>query len=299
MKDYSIIIPAGGKGSRLYPLTKNVPKPYLPLYYKEQEIIRLIDLPLTYAKNHNIETFIAIDYLKEKLLYLKEKYQTNIIETHYELLSDAILELLNQISDDKAYSVYAPDFLIPTTIIDEMLKLKNKDTETIALCSKNNDYSKIKIKLKDGHLSYEDGEEITDLTFHIGNVKKAKEIFENLNDITDIWKKSHPIDSDLTKAKIYISDIEHIDIGTPSTYYEVVKKLNNQDENGNIIFPGAKINNQSKNIIALPNSNSTNIILENCIIPEDTEVTSYCDVLNVTEEKEKFGKIKIKEYIKE
>lgn len=299
MNNYCFIIPAGGLGSRLYPLTKNEPKPYLPLYNNDKEIIRLIDLPLTYAKQNNINTYIALDYLKEKLLYIKEKYNTTVIETHYEMLSDCLLELLNSTKEETLYSVYAPDFLIPTKDIDKMIKLIDTNTETIALCSKNNDYSKIKIKNNNGYLSYTNGEKVTDLTFHIGRIDKGKTCFSNIDNILNIWKYLHPQDSDLTKAKIYLSDIEHIDIGTPNDYYEIVYKLNKKDSNGNVIFPGAKINKLSKNIIALPHSDSSNIILENAIVPENEIVSSYEEVLTIKELGNKFKKIKIKDYIGE
>ena len=70
------------------------------------------------------------------------------------------------------------------------------------------------------------------------------------------------------------------------------------DSNGNILFPGAVVNDNSRNVIALPNSNSKNIILENCIVPEDVNVESYEDVLNVDRtKKEYFGKLKIKKFM--
>lgn len=297
MNNYCFIIPAGGKGSRLYPLTKNEPKPYLPLYFNGNNIIRLIDLPLMYAKKNNINTYIALDYLKEKLIYLKDKYNTEIIETHYELLSDCILKLLNTTKKEEIYSVYAPDFLIPIKDIDEMINLIDPNTETIAFCSKSNNYSKIKIKNNNGYLSYDKGEIVTDLTFHIGNINKAKKCFSNISNILNIWNFLHPKDSDLSKAKIYLSTTEHIDIGTPNDYYEVLYKLNKKDSNGNVVFPGAKINILSKNIIALPNSDSSAIVLENVIVPEDEIVSSYDDVLTINECNNNFKKIKIKDYI--
>lgn len=39
------------------------------------------------------------------------------------------------------------------------------------------------------------------------------------------------------------------------------------------------INELSNNIIALPNSDSSSIILENCIVPEDKKISSFDDTL--------------------
>lgn len=305
--DYAFLIPAGGVGSRVYPLTKEFPKPYLPIYISnDNEVIRLIDLPLMFCKKNNIPVYIALDYQKEKLKYLEDLDNVRVIYTNYDQLSEAILALLKDASLDDIhyYSVYAADFLIPTEIMKKMINLINSSTETVALCSRDNDYSKIKLKSDRGRLSYSKGEEVTDLTFHIGMVDKGIDCMRSLidKDVTSMWDYLYPRDEEkeTVKARLLVSDVNHIDAGLPESYYEAVYKLNSDrvDGNGNIIFPGAKINCESKNVIALPNSDSSNIVLENCVVPENALVNDYNDVLSVdTDKKEYFGKIKIKDFI--
>jgi len=305
--DYAFLIPAGGLGSRLYPLTKEFPKPCLPIYVSDNnDVIRLIDLPIMFCKKNNIPVYIALDYKKEKLKYLEDLDSVKVIYTNYEKLSEAVLALLKEASFDDInyYSVYAADFLIPTEVINKMMNLINCSTETVALCSKNNDYSKIKLKSDRGRLSYSKGEDVTDLTFHVGMVNKGIDCFRSLidKDITSVWDYLYPREDEkeTVKARLLVTDVDHIDAGLPDSYYEVVYKLNHDrvDGNGNIVFPGAKINSDSKNVIALPNSDSSNIVLENCIVPENLIVESYDDVLSVdSSRKEYFGKIKIKDFM--
>ena len=306
-KDYAIFLPAGGLGSRLYPLTKDYPKAYLPIYFdKNNQIIRLIDLPLSFCRSNNIPLYITLDYKKEKLKYLEKYENVKIIYTEYHELVPVILEGLKQLEKDNIeyYSTYASDFLIPLDIVNEMINSINSETETVALCTKMDEYSKIKIKNNNGILSYTTGEDVIDLTFHVGSVKRGVSGFEQLatRREVDLWECLYPKENeeDLNKVMILLTDITHIDLGTPNPYYEALYKLNykNIDSNNNIVFPGARINEASRNIIALPNSDSSAFILENCIIPENIGVHSYEDVLKVEESNKKyFKKMKIKEFI--
>ena len=244
--------------------------------------------------------------MKDKLKYLEELDNVRVIYTNYDELTEAVLALLKEarFDDIKYYSVYAADFLIPEDIIDKMINLINCNTETVALCSKDNLYSKFKVKSDGGRLSYTKGEELVDLTFHVGRVDKGIDCFYDLIDkkVSCFWEGLYPKDEpkEWTKARLLTTDVNHIDVGLPESYYEAVYKLNNDrvDSNGNILFPGAVVNDNSRNVIALPNSNSKNIILENCIVPEDVNVESYEDVLNVDRtKKEYFGKLKIKKFM--
>jgi len=306
-ESYAFLIPAGGIGSRVYPLTKEYPKPYLPIYITEDnKIIRLIDLPLNFCKKNNIPVYIALDYKKEKLKYLEDYENVKIIYTNYKELSQAVLALLKEANLDnlKYYSVYAADFLIPVDIIKNMINSIDDNTETVALCTKSNNYSKVKIKSNNGKLDYNEGENVVDLTFHIGRVDRGIRCFGNIinRNINNIWEYLYPKNNekDWNKAKLLITSVNHIDVGLPNSYYEAVLKLNekNIDNNGNIVFPGARINCNSKNIIALPNSDSSNIILENCIVPEGAIIDKYDDVLNVElNKKTYFKEIKINNFM--
>lgn len=95
--------------------------------------------------------------------------------------------------------------------------------ENVTLCCKDNLYCKIKVRHKNGYLNYEN-EEVSDLTFHVSNVEKGKNSLKNMDNMINMWEYLYPKNSDLNKARIYLNDINHIDVGTPDTHYEVLKK---------------------------------------------------------------------------
>ena len=190
---YAFLILAGGLGSRLYPLTKDYPKPYLPIYVNDlNQIIRLIDIPIAFCKNNNIKAYVALDKLK----YLENDKDISFIHTNYDKLSKAILACLKELAKDNIeyYSVYASDFLIPKETIKDMINLVDNNVETVALCAKDNDYSKIKILNNNGNFSYTEGVLVTDLTFHIGKVDKGIICFNNMinNNLINLWESLYP-----------------------------------------------------------------------------------------------------------
>ncbi len=64
------IILAAGKGGRLLPLTKNIPKPLLSVWDE-----RIIERQIRFLKEAKIENItIVVGYLYENFLYLKDKY---------------------------------------------------------------------------------------------------------------------------------------------------------------------------------------------------------------------------------
>ena len=73
--DYPFVIMAGGKGKRMMPLTKNLPKPMLKINNKP--MIRHI---IEKAKGEGFKNFyISVNYLKDKIInYLKDGKKLNI-----------------------------------------------------------------------------------------------------------------------------------------------------------------------------------------------------------------------------
>lgn len=283
---YAFLILTGGEGSRLFPLTKDFPKPYLPIYFNDSNIYRMIDIPINFCKKHDIPIYVAIDYHSEKLDYLKDVPNLKFIYTRCDNLCKALKTCLKVLDKDNInyYSVYAGDFLIPEKVILKMMKYMFLYDKVI-LCSKNSSYSKFKVD-----------DNLTDLTFHINGIKNGLKTFAKYNSLNDTLKLDNGV-----RTKKLVSKINDIDMGTPSAYYEVLKKFNKAkiDKNGNIVFPNATINENSKNVIALPNSYSENIILNNAIVPENCVVTDLEDVLKIDDiSSDYFDNIKIKNYIR-
>ena len=284
---YAFLILAGGKGSRLYPLTVDCPKPYLPVYYDNNEIIRMLDIPIEFCMKQNIPIYLAVDYKSDVLDYLKENKNIKFIYTRNDNLCDSLAQCLCVLKDDgvEKYSVYAGDFLIPEEVILKMMEYMDK-YEKVVLCSRVSKYSKIKLN----------DDELTDLTFHISKVDSGLKKFACLNDVSLIWK-----DEDVSKVKKVITEVNNIDMGIPDSYYEAVIKLNSDkvDSNGNLLFSNAKVNPKSLNVIALPNSDSSEVILKNAIVPEGKKICSQEEALSVNDiNANYFDDICIKKYIR-
>ena len=298
--DYAMLIMTGGKGSRMSPLTDNMPKSNLPIYYKDNNIVRIIDIPIDYCKKNNIKMFVALDYKKEKLDYLKSDKSISFIETHTPNLAEAILKCLYVLKENgiKYYSIYASDFLIPSYVIDNMLDYSN-NYKLVALCTKDSPYTKVNVPCNEKYEFDNNGKnQIKDLTFHINSVDNSIKWFEKLlnQELIDMWKFMYEINV-LESVKLYLADITNIDLGTPEAYYEALYKINKDhiDESGNIVFPNAKINEKSRGVIALPNSDTSDEIIYNSIVEEN----SKSKILKIGSKKiDYFKDIKIEDYIK-
>lgn len=304
-EDLALLVLTGGKATRLRPLTNEFPKAYLPIYIDDNgNIVRMIDLITKYAKDNNLPTYVGVNYKKEKLSHLQN---VKFIPTACDNLSETLEQCLKEIKKDdhKYYMLYACDFLTPKEILNKMRSMLVGDTDTISLCTDKGDYTGINVNIdSNNNLTYEEGKTVSDLTLTINNVDRGIKCFEQMDKtkIRDLWKYLYPENEldELKKAKFLLTNISNIDMGTPESYYEVLMKLNalKLDENGNLVFPGAIINPNSKNSIFLSNSNSKDIILNRCIVPENKIVTSYDEVLTIPDTGKKyFKKLDIKDYL--
>ncbi len=292
------VMPAGGLGSRLMPLTKDMPKGNLPIYFNEKKIIRMIDLSLSYCKEKKYDLYININHNKEGYSYLNNYSNVHIIDKKYDDLYSCLYGILCHIRKREEFCVVACDFLIPICWLDRFISLK-KDNDSIILVSKRLILKPFRKRTSEGFNTFLEGELVSDLGFRVDNVNYWKKVYRKYK----IKRNKTSFDMLLNlnrKCQLVLFDnLTHIDIGTPEAYYEALMKLNKDklDSNGNLIFPGASINPKCRNVIALPNSKS-NLILNNCILPENKEVVSLDDVLVVPSILNLFNELQIADYIR-
>ena len=295
--DFAFLIMTGGKGSRLNPLTLDMPKCNLPLYFDDDNIYRFIDFPINYCIKNNIKMFVSVQYKKEQVPYNK-----NIIyiETNSNSLTDTSYQCLKIMKSYgiKKYALFASDFLVPTHVIDKMLNY-SKDYSYATLCSKYSPYSKITIPCNEKYEFDNNGSnKIIDLTFFINTIDNGIELMNNITDnqLIDMWYYMNKLNQ-CNSVKLHMTDINNIDLGTPNAYYQALYEFNKSriDSKGNIIFPNAKIHNESRNIVALPNSDSSDEILESSIISGVLDNKKVLKVIN--DDKKYFSNLNIKDYI--
>ena len=81
LKDCIAVITAGGKGTRLSPFTKILPKPLVPLYGKP-----ILEIIIEKFRSYNLSKFYLTTHYKSKIIeaYLKESYLAPIVKIVYE-----------------------------------------------------------------------------------------------------------------------------------------------------------------------------------------------------------------------
>ena len=281
-------IPAAGKGTRLSPLTDNYCKPSIPIKVNSAgKITRMIEIPLHISQVLGSMAIVTASYKKEKLEFIRRRKNIIFITLKDPDFNTALTKCENIIKASGAQILcYLPaDTLVPVSVVKDMINSIDDTMLAVLLCTREQRDHNLRKRNKRGFLSRENFEvELCgDLGVYVININRFyKEKVKSSNfDIVKCWEMGKA--ESLVKIHIPSPDIPYVDIGTPLTLWEVIRKLNkeNIDKNGNILFPGAYIHESSKNVIALPNSNSLNIPLSNCIIPEERVVTSAKEVLHI------------------
>lgn len=293
--DCIFFIPAAGKGSRLLPLTLKQCKPSLPIKLSSDgKIVRMIEIPLNIVEGLDCKAIVTACYKAEKLRFVNG--YSNVI---YKILDDpdfnkALFECEQFFKESGIRVVcYLPsDALISATVIEDMFNEVDDNTLAVLLCTRELKGHNLRKRDKNGFLTEYGGEYCGDLGIYMINVEKFFDNKENLEgfDIVKCWNQKKYMRKGRIKLHFANPDIRYVDMGTPSAFNEVIRNFNkkNIDKNGNIIFPEAVINNCSKNIIALPGSNSANFVLHDCIVPESKCVEKYDDVLYIPSENRKY-----------
>lgn len=286
-------IPAAGFGARMLPLTLYQAKPSLPLLFNDSHYIyRLIDHALNVCHELNATSFVTTYYKKASLSFLKKRnieiltYDKPDID--YSLYR--ILPLLKKTEAD--ILCYLPaDSIVPVKIIKDLIHMIDNHTYAALLSTRYLKGHNTRLRSKEGFLTKNAGEICGDLGIYAIRLKWFLEESERTGsvDILHGWEKSQFMNC----VKLYIPEndpVHNVDLGTPGAYYEAVMKLNtkNIDANGNLIFPGAKINEKSRNIIALPDSDSRRTVLERCITPEGQLISHTNQVLFIDNRSEDF-----------
>jgi len=94
-KNLTVLILCGGKGLRLRPLTKKLPKPLIKI--KNKSILENI---INYFKKYKVENFIIASGYKHKMInrFIKTKYKNLQIKTLYSGVNADIIVRLKKLS---------------------------------------------------------------------------------------------------------------------------------------------------------------------------------------------------------
>ena len=167
-EDLTVIVLCGGKGKRLYPLTKNFPKPLIEI--KDKPILSYI---LDHLTNYNIKNFIIATGYKHKLLsrYIKKlKYK----DCNFKIVNSGInVDIIKRIKDcskeiKNNILVCYGDTIVDLNI-DKLITFYNKNKNKIIFSSYTlkSQYGIIKLGKKGKILSFDEKPDLG-LFFNIG-----------------------------------------------------------------------------------------------------------------------------------
>lgn len=124
-----IIILAAGKGERLFPLTKNTPKPLIDLGNGET----LLERQLQYLSKSNVidEVIIVIGYLHEQIESKLKSYKTELkIKTvynpFYEISNNLITLWLSKYEMNEDFLIANGDNIIASNVIRDLVNKTNE-----------------------------------------------------------------------------------------------------------------------------------------------------------------------------
>lgn len=137
-KNIKVIVMAGGKGTRLLPLTNVIPKPLIPIN-KKTMVENILDNFVKYGMN---DFFISINYksylLKSFFKELGTKYKVSFLEEKKPLGTAGSLYLARKKKVFKNYFITNCDTILKTDLSKVYNNhLKSKKTITIIACKKS------------------------------------------------------------------------------------------------------------------------------------------------------------------
>ena len=179
-----IIILAAGKGERLYPLTKNTPKPLIDLGNGET----LLERQLNYLSNSNVidEIIIATGYLWEQIESKIKNYKTHlrikiIYNPFYEMSNNLITLWLCKHEMDEDFLVTNGDNLFTSDVVADLVN-KTNDGIIVTICYRES-YGEedMKVKLDENKKIVRVSKDITDGDAEsIGLVKVSGEKYRKI-----------------------------------------------------------------------------------------------------------------------
>ncbi|MBD3337986.1 MAG: NTP transferase domain-containing protein [Candidatus Lokiarchaeota archaeon] len=135
-----IIILAAGKGERLYPLTKNTPKPLIDLGNGET----LLERQLHYLSNSKVisEVIIVIGYLHNQIESKLKTFNTplaikTVYNPFYEMSNNLITLWLSKYEMNEDFLIINGDNIVASDVIKNLIEQTN-DGIYVTICYKDN-----------------------------------------------------------------------------------------------------------------------------------------------------------------
>lgn len=216
-KDLTILILAGGKGERLFPLTKSVPKPLIKIHKKE-----ILSYVIDYLKRFRFLKILILTGYKSILInkFIEKKYKkSHKIKTFFtgvkSDIAERIKKVFNQTSDN--ILICYGDTLANVNI-NNLIKLqkKLKDKTIITTLQHKSSFGIIKLNKKKEIISYVEKPKL-DLYINIGYILIKKDKLKKIFKFNNFQNFLHHL---VKKDKVF-SNIHKGNHTTVNTIYEL------------------------------------------------------------------------------
>lgn len=211
-KDLTVLILCGGKGLRLRPLTKKLPKPLIKI--KNKSILENI---IDYFQKYKVKNFIIATGYKHKIInqFIKTKYKKLQIKTLYSGVNSDIIIRLKRLSKNSKKNLLV---CYGDTLIDIDLNkyinfyLSNKKKITVASYQLKSSFGIFDIKNKDQIIDFKEKPSLN-IWFNVGYFIFNENNFHFFNKF-DKFKKLLKYLSKKKIMKTYKHFGKHITINT-------------------------------------------------------------------------------------
>ncbi len=217
-KELTVVILCGGKGLRLRPITKEIPKPLVKV--KNKSILENI---IRYFLKFNVNDFIIATGYKHKIIdkFIRKKFKNSNIRTFYTGINSDIVERINKSTklSKKNMLICYGDTLIDIDL-DNYIKFfqKNVNKITVASYQLKTGFGIFELQNKNQIVDFKE-KPVLDIWFNVGYFFISKNNFKYLNK----FKKFKELLMYLSKKKIMKTFKHHGNHVTINTLAELEK----------------------------------------------------------------------------
>jgi len=222
-KELTVVILCGGKGLRLRPLTRNLPKPLIKINDKS-----ILENIIRYFLKYNIKNFIIATGYKKEIInkFIKNKFKNKNIETVFTGLNSDIISRLEKISkySNKYLLVCYGDTMINLDFnkyLKFYLSIKKKILITSYQLTSN--FGILDIKKNDNVVGFEEKPTL-DIWFNVGYLMFSSDKFHYFKKFKK-FKNLLNFLSNQKKMKAYKHIGKHITINTIAELEKAKKEI--------------------------------------------------------------------------
>tara|TARA_Y100000389_G_scaffold196534_1_gene229619 strand:+ start:1311 stop:2024 length:714 start_codon:yes stop_codon:yes gene_type:complete len=195
-KELTILILCGGKGLRLRPLTKDLPKPLLKI--KNKSILEHI---ITYFLKFKVENILIATGYKHKLInqFIKKKFNNSKIQTLYTGQNSDIIKRIKKVSKySKKYLLVCYGDTLIDIDLNQYIKFyqSNSKKVTIASYQLESSFGVFNIKNNNQVIGFEE-KPLLNVWFNVGHIMFSSAYFK----LFDKFKKFENLIKYLSRKK--------------------------------------------------------------------------------------------------